>query len=220
MPTATSCAELPAGTPSGVHQHVIGDQLLDVYCEMDVEGGGWALVVNSVGGLEGTVAFWQIPYAERFSSRGVASLAQNHYAGPLYPLARELRDEVVDTMGTPADVVRATVDGINPETMAFLAPVFVGGQDNVFLCHVGGGWGSLDYDADQAGANNCAADYLGVTQHYCSCWTYNLGSDADIPYEDAGWGPHMHSPDLTDSGLLSDGSGYSRVQRISRWARW
>jgi hypothetical protein len=59
-----------------------------------------------------------------------------------------------------------------------------------------------------------------VTQHYANCWAYNLGADAEEPIADGTVGPHVHSGTLTAMGLHQDGSAYSRVRRITRFAKW
>ncbi|MEO0600980.1 MAG: MopE-related protein [Myxococcota bacterium] len=38
------------GTPSGAYPLDTGDELLDVYCDMDTDGGGWTLVASTIDG--------------------------------------------------------------------------------------------------------------------------------------------------------------------------
>ena len=102
--------------------------------------------------------------------------------------------------------------------MRFGSPTFESGNPELFTCHFADGWSSPDYDGDSS-ADNCAAHY-GVTQHYCNCWDENLGSDADAPLDDGGWGPHLAGARAAELGLASDGTAYTRVNRILRWTRW
>lgn len=54
-----------------------GSQVITAYCDMETrEGGGWALVYNSILGPN-TTDFWHIPYAERLARRGRPSLDSN-----------------------------------------------------------------------------------------------------------------------------------------------
>jgi len=64
--------------------------------------------------------------------------------------------------------------------------------------------------------------YGNIAQHYGTCWYYNLGGDADSPFDDGGVGPHVNNSILTPLGLaLQPGGGqYSQVHRIARYTRW
>ncbi|MCY1079086.1 hypothetical protein [Archangium lansingense] len=79
---------------------------------------------------------------------------------------------------------------------------------------------SPDFDGDAYAGYNCATGYGNVTQHYSSCWGYNLGADGDAPIEDGRVGPHLHSGAASTMGLSTDGSYYTRVRRISRFVKW
>jgi hypothetical protein len=200
-----------------------------VYCEQELEGGGWALLYNSVlrpGG--GTTEFWQIVRDDRFKTKGELGITDNYYAGGNYFVGTSYLDTITDLAGTTA--VGAVVDsqGIDPETMEFTAPVKIAGLDSIFAAHFAAGWSSPDYDGDThtnpAISANCAIHYSNVTQHYSSCWSYNLGSDADVPYYDGGVGPHASNGVLTALGLALQGAtgagDYSQVNRISRYVRF
>jgi hypothetical protein len=89
----------------------------------------------------------------------------------------------------------------------------------VYDCHFAAGWSSSDYDGDTYADGQCSASYSNVAQHYCACWNYNLGSDADAPLLDGGWGPHVATGVLSAMGLGGDATNYSRVRRITRWIR-
>lgn len=221
----TSCAELPAGSASGPHALDLDGAgaapSLEVYCNTVDEGGGWALVLSSVGDPSGaTTAFWNIPYAQRLADKGAPDPEQLAYFGSLYPFAKEIKDEIVDTTGKRAVAVIASVGGIDPATMKLVSPTLVSGDASVFGNHVASGWSSADHDGDPE-VGNCAQQWAGVTQHYGSCWVYNLGATTKGSIDDAGWGPHATQPVLTALGLASDsGPNPERVARISRWARW
>ena len=219
-----SCGDL-TGQPSGVYSIDPdgGDpsNAFDVRCDMDTDGGGWALVYNSIGSSSGvTPAFWQIAYADRLGVKGKPELYENFYAGALYPVGKEYRDELVDLADTPAEIVRATATGFDSDAMVFAAPALVTGLQSPYDCQFAAGWSSSDHDGDPHPDSNCATIYLGVTQHYCACWYYNLGSDADAPFDDGSWGPHVNTEVFAPLGLSGDGSGYTRVKRIARWTRW
>lgn len=60
---------------------------------------------------------------------------------------------------------------------------------------------------------------IPVSQHYSDCFNYNLGMDAESPNYDSGVGPHI-GPGSLPSGLTGDGTGHTRVRRISRFTKW
>lgn len=218
------CGDVPKGSPSGAYLIDLDgpgpNPIFEIYCDMDTDGGGWALVYNSIGSDAGTtLAFWSIPYAERFSAKGVPARDENFYFGSLYLYGKEYRDEVEDLFGASVEVMRARADGIDRESMAFVEPMLVSGSSLVFDRQFQAGWSSIDFDGD-AFDGNCASVYGGVTQHYASCWVYNLGADDDMPREDSGWGPHISLQVAKAFGLGGDGTVVSRVKRISRWTRW
>jgi len=193
---------------------------VSTYCRQDGKGGGWALVYASVGSAQGlTQKFWQIPYANRLKILGDADPNKNFYAGILYQYGREYFDEIVDAMGKTAEVLSARVTGFDAAKMKFAGATCTGDSgscNNQFLA----GWASFDFDADTNDTYNCATFYANVTQHYGACWVYNLGADADDPYADGGWGPHVFAATLKSLGLYDDGTRYSRVMAIRRWTRW
>ncbi len=104
--------------------------------------------------------------------------------------------------------------------MQFLTPSFVSGNVGLYNSHFAAGWSSFDFDGDTSGSQNCAVTYANVTQHYAGCWSYNLGADVESPIADGSVGPHVLSTTLTNLGLANDGSNFSRVRRITRFARW
>lgn len=219
-----SCADVPAGSPSGLYVHDPGAsgaaEAPTIYCDMESEGGGWTLLYNSVGSDQGTtMSFWDIPYLHRFGSKGEPSLNTNVYQGWLYHHGTEYRDEVEDIEGKVAQLFHAKSTGIDPDTLHFEAPELVSGESEIYAAQFAAGWSSSDFDGD-TWTENCSVKYSRVTQHYGSCWRYSLGSDADSPVDDGGWGPHLHSASAQRLGLRADGSGYTRVKRISRWVRW
>ncbi len=166
-----------------------------------------------------------------------ARASENFYLGALYLYGNEYLDEVVDIDNKAVVVLRAKVSGFDPITMRFQGATRAdnhrseddpsnGALQSVFNAQLNSGWSSSDYDGDPlpsddpANGGNCAEHYAGVTQHYDACWVYNLGADADLPLEDEGWGPHMQAATAQSLTLTTDGSGYTRVNRIARWVRW
>ncbi|MFN3198303.1 MAG: fibrinogen-like YCDxxxxGGGW domain-containing protein [Bradymonadia bacterium] len=225
--TPTSCSSIVNnGLSNGDGVYTIdpdgagGNAAFDVYCDMTTDGGGWAMLYNSVGDPGGqTTAFWQFPYAERLNVKGTPNLSSNFYAGSLYIYGTEYRETFTDIAGTTAEAYRATATGFNTTNMRFTNPTLLTGTDNGYACQFASGWSSTNYDGDTNGGN-CASSYSSVTQHYCSCWTYNLGSDADADRFDGGWGPHIFGSRLDPLGLVSDGTRYSRLGAVTRWVRW
>jgi hypothetical protein len=229
---AAGCGELltALGPVSGIYWVKHPDPArpsFQVHCEQELEGGGWALIYNSVlkpGG--GTTEFWQIMRADRFQTKGELGIADNYYAGGNYFLGTSFLDTITDLAGTTAVGAVADSEGIDAETMKFKTPVKVSGHNSIFGAHFASGWSSPDFDGDPYTGTppNCANYYSNVTQHYGGCWAYSLGSDADLPYLDGGVGPHVNNGVLTDLGLALQGStgagSYSQVNRISRYVRF
>jgi hypothetical protein len=189
-----------------------------------VDDAGADRVYNSVLRLDGTTtAFWNIAYADRFATIGAPSTSDNYYAGSMYRRGTSFLDVITDLDGKDAVAMRADSQGLNPQTMAFISPVRVSGNPGVFENQFAAGWSSRDFDGDQD-TGNCATQYSNVTQHYDSCWIYNLGSDYDVPRLDGGVGPHVHRDALIELGLQpqspADGGLHSRVKRITRYVRW
>ncbi|TNF22965.1 MAG: hypothetical protein EP329_27940 [Deltaproteobacteria bacterium] len=207
-------------TTSGVYWvNPTGASAFQTYCEQERYGGGWTLLYNSVGVLNGgTRTFWSIPYASRFTHKGTAGIGTNFYAPTLYRDGREYLDAVEDLAGNDFEIFRATAGGITETTMAMVDPVFVSGLSNPWTSQFSAGWSASDRDLDLHATSNCAASY-GGTQHYYACWYYSLAADADIPYADSEWGPHIYVNDGNPLGLTTDGSAYTRVNRISRFVK-
>lgn len=228
MPAA-DCAELrDDGAPSGVGwvRHPDGvSPAFPVYCEQEIDGGGWAMLYNSVldetGGT--TTAFWQFDYAARLGRMGTAAADQNYYHGALYLVGTEYIDVFTDLAGTTALAARVSATGFDQATMAFVAPTLIEGNADVFNAQFAAGWSAKNHDGDTY-TDNCATMFSDVAQHYSACWAYNLGSDADTPVLDGGVGPHVNNGVLTSDELglavQPDGGSYSRVARIARFTRW
>jgi hypothetical protein len=221
-----SCAAAQAGglTRSGLVWITLGGNTYQTYCDQETNGGGWALVFNSVLGVN-TLEFWQIPYAQRLQRFGRPSLDSNYYDGAIYSAAASMEhmDVIEDWRGDAVAAFVATSAGFDSATMTFVAPSLVSGNGTIYACQFAAGWSSSDFDGDTNGSGNCATAYSNVTQHYCQCWNYNLGSDADASggsIADGSTGPHVATGTLGVLGLAGDGSQYSRVRRISRFAKW
>ncbi|HEY8143630.1 MAG TPA: hypothetical protein VIG06_13195 [Kofleriaceae bacterium] len=226
MPAA-DCAELrDAGFPSGTGwvRHPDGvSPAFEVYCEQELNGGGWAMLYNSVLREDGTTtAFWQFDYAARLGTMGTAAPDENYYQGALYLIGTSYFDAFTDLGGASAVALEVSADGFDQGSMAFIAPTLVSGDANVFNAHYAAGWSARDRDGDIYPDGNCATLYSDIAQHYSACWNYNLGSDADDPHLDGGVGPHVANAILTALALTpqADGGAYSRVQRIARFTRW
>lgn len=200
----------------------------EVYCDQVTLGGGWALIYNSVIGVD-TTLFWRIPYAERLGRFGRPSLDSNFYDGLLYlaghgdEQANEYIDVVEDLRGQAAVAAHGEAHGFLDGLMAFERPAFLEGVERWFIVHFAGGWSSAGRDLDLEDGANCAERYEGVTQHYRDCWVMNLGADARPEIIDGYVGPHVNSGLLSeDLGLAVEegGGNHSRVRRISRLVRW
>jgi len=183
------------------------------------------IVYNSVANEAGenapgdanTLTFWQIPYEDRFKVKGVPDLRFNYYNPTLYQRGTATYIDVVEDLdGKVAVLMKATAEGIDPKTMKMINPKFLEGDKGVFQRQFASGWSSDDYDGDTADIN-CAARYAKVTQHYHGCWYYNLGSDAESPFQDKHWGPHLYDTPVQSLNLKTDGSSFTRVLRITRY---
>lgn len=206
-------------------------QTLTTYCDMETQGGGWAMVYNSVLGTN-TIDFWNIPYAERLGRRGRPSLDSNFYEGNLYLYRKtefadavKYMDVVEDLSGKTVVLVTAKVDGFDASTMRFQEPQFLNGNQSVFNYHIASGWSAPDYDGDTYWRQCANWNSVKVTQHYHTCWNYNLGADFSDDEEggpelDAGVGPHLVSHIAATLGLATDGTRFTRVRRITRFVRW
>lgn len=223
---AADCAELrDAGSASGVGwvRHPDGvSPAFQVYCEQELNGGGWAMLYNSVLKEDGTTtAFWQFDYAARLGRMGTPAPDENYYQGSLYLIGTAYFDAITDLAGSTAVAAEVMVEGFDQASMAFIAPVQLSGNLSVFTSQFATGWSSKDHDADSY-EMNCATVFADVAQHYSACWAYNLGADAGGEVLDGGVGPHVNITSLGDMGLMTqpDGGDYSRVQRIARFTRW
>jgi hypothetical protein len=221
---ARSCTELQVAlAPSGAYWLAIpGGDALETYCDQDTNGGGWAMVYNSVHTDGKTLLFWQFAYADRWNTRGTPAPDQNFYAGGLYKLGTNYMDVITDLQGKSAVAMIASTTGIDPDTMRFAGPSLVSGNASIYDNQFAGGWSSADQDGDDYSAN-CASTFANVAQHYKACWVYNLGADADMPYEDSGVGPHVNIAVLSALGLARQPNptgSYDQVGRIARFARW
>lgn len=215
---------------------------IEVYCDQVNDEGGWALLYNSLGVENGTTpAFWNIPYEARLATKieppGPPGLDKNYYAGSLYIHGKEYRDDIVDLGGSEVrNVMRATADGIETATMKFISPKVVTGinlNSAIYNDQFAKGWsapGDPDFDGDEAGYN-CAVFWGNITQHYASCWKYNLGADGNVADKsDDNWGPHVFNSVIDQINLASpngaslakqpNDNDASRVNRISRFVRW
>jgi len=170
---------------------------------------------NAIGDAN-TLTFWQISYKDRLKIKGIVpDLRFNYYNPTLYQKGTYI-DVVEDLDGKVAILMKATAEGIDPKTMKMINPKFLEGDTGVFNHQFASGWSSSDHDGDTWG-NNCATVFGKVTQHYSACWNYSLGSDADSPYEDKHWGPHVYKVTAQSWKLKTDGSNYTRVRRITRY---
>jgi hypothetical protein len=166
------------------------------------------VVFNSVANEQGanakgdanTLAFWQIPYQDRFKVKGIPALHFNYYNPTLYQSKGPATyvDVVEDLEGNVAMMMTASADGIDPKTMKMINPKFLEGQQEIYNRQFASGWSSHDYDGD-TWSSNCATDSGKITQHYGDCWYYSLGYGSD---SDNHWGPHKSS---------------TRVRRITRY---
>jgi len=196
-----------------------------VYCDQQTQGGGWAMIQNSVL-APSTLAFWRILYADRLGRRGLPTLQENFYDGALHQTAAsQYRDEIEDLLGKIVTVYTATSDGISSTTMKFSNPKLTAGNMDAYNSQFAAGWSAPDYDGDTYAIANCSTNFApsGVTQHYSSCWTMNLGSDADTSggdMTDQTFGPHVAMGTLTALAAANDGSAYSRVRRLTRFVKW
>jgi len=230
---ARGCAELKAAVAiaaSGVYW-VRGpggtSPQFEIYCEQQLNGGGWAMLENSVRRDDGlTTAFWQFDYADRLRERGTLAPDRNYYNGALYLIGKEYMDMFTDLQGTTAVAAVMSASGIDPDTMQLTMPTFVMGNADVFTRHFAAGWSANNYDGDTYADDNCANLYGSVAQHYDHCWSYNLGVDGDADANssrlDSGVGPHVRNDVLAYLGLAlqPDGGTFSQVKRIARFTRW
>jgi hypothetical protein len=217
---------------AGVHRSGVyylkpdGTQAITAYCEMETQGGGWALVYNSVLGTN-TTDFWNIAYAERLGRRGRPSLDSNFYDGSLYLYRKteyvsavQYMDIIEDLRGKTVVVFMAQVDGFNTSTMRFQNPQLLSGNEPIYASQFASGWAAPNYDGDDSAASQCSTTYANVTQHYAACFKYSLGGDTRPEVEDGKVGPHLEAARAEELQLASDGTYHTRVRRISRFVRW
>lgn len=218
---------------------------MDVYCDQEHMGGGWALLYTSYGKADGTTTdFWNIFYEERLTVVGVEgpTLTGNYYAGNLYKFGTEYRDDLEDGDGHVAyGVIHAKATSIDQTTMHFNGALKL--ADNLsadlFNSQFASGWGAPGHDYDGEEFVDCSATWANVTQHYGGCWYYSLGADLaktgpQMDHRDSGWGPHISNKTLTDINteltaqskqnlhFVGDPNPAlsTRLQRISRFAKW
>jgi hypothetical protein len=220
-PTLQRCGDLKPGSKTGVYRiDPPGQSSFETVCDTSMPGGPWALVYRTTGKVGSTpITFWKIPYADRFQSKGLPNDAI-FYGPAAYKYGLVYRDLVVDEMGVSATLFEAQTSGLDALTMKFNAPMFVSGVMSVFNSQFAAGWSSLDYDNDSEPTYNCAVAFSGITQHYSTCWNYNLAVDDEG--KDLAWGPHVIRSALVSLSLYGDPAVtyYPRVKEITRWTKW
>jgi len=183
--------------------------------EAGVNDGAWTVVFNAVD-ASATPDFWNIPYAQRLGQRGTLAVNQNFYDGAQYFTNHLYMEVIEDVNGKAVVAFIATATGIDASNMRLQNPVLIQGDSEIYGSHFAGGWSSPDFDDDGWIWNCSHYNYTYVTQHFGSgCGYYYLGGDPDP----AGRGvkaPHLYNPQAL--GLASDGTRWTRVKRITRYA--
>lgn len=123
LPTAASCVEIrDRGLTTGIHSVVVGGVDTQVWCELDVEGGGWMLIGRSAADAQSTSFGWRTstgtianpasPYSLAVTDRPFTELLLGNMAA-----AQELGDRVY-RIGAPDDFWTACVAGPCSVTVA------------------------------------------------------------------------------------------------------
>ena len=187
---------------------------LYLWCDMNYDGGGWALVLCNVragtfAGAPGTNGIGALTYQQCVNNNNINGTYTNRlqfrqFVGVKYWPALGLNAAQFCSTTTPtlSDTVNHTkryrwrYTGFN-DTFAFQGGAAVSdetgtGSPGFYSHNVAGGYNltTTDRDQDTAG-NNCASNYGGVPNWYSACWSGNpwgggnAGGYADAPFWDS-----------------------------------
>ncbi|XP_062397737.1 microfibril-associated glycoprotein 4-like [Sardina pilchardus] len=196
------CSEIHAHDPtqpSGVYTIFPGGPVspLQVYCDMDTDGGGWTVFQRR---LDGSVNFYRPwdHYKKGFGNQdGEYWLGLDNIVLLTMRKRNELRVDMEDWDGGKV-YAQYTSISVDPETFGYtlrLGSFIDGGAGDSLGPHNGMKFSTFDKDQDGR-ADNCAKAYLGGFWYHSGCFNTNLngvyrwGADDTIYGIGVAWSSH------------------------------
>ncbi|MBF5045023.1 hypothetical protein FGE12_21655 [Aggregicoccus sp. 17bor-14] len=211
-PFVGSCRTLKQTQPdaaTGLHTLTIGGRELQVYCNMNYDGGGWTLVLHSAftGVVPAHPALTQGIAAWRSSGVGQATDYGGHRSAPLYVM--------------PLDTWRELADGASTLRFESDATPRLAQLDDVKMAENLGLSGSNTTEVNAALCGQSPGCFLNFAPPFSTTDSDTSGSSCASVHRNIGWwyeGCHLYHPFMTDT--RANFSGFSQDPTTDHWTWW
>ena len=172
-------------TPQGLY-HSIKSNSVNVYCDMDIDGGGWTVFQRRYNGLVGFYRDWE-DYKHGFGyADGEYWLGLQNLHWLTYTAQYELRVDIEDFNGNLAYAKYSSFNIADEGSLfTLILGEYTGTASDSLNIHRGMSFSTRDQDHDTHDSAHCAQKYTGAWW-YADCHTSNLnglytGSNEDDP---------------------------------------